>query len=136
MIFEKNFSDLKIGDKFTYTRTLGEGECALFVSASGDFNPYHTDEIFSRSHRFGKRIVPGLLTASLFTHIGGELGFLATKMVFEYKEAVFIGDTITASVEVTSIDEKKRFLKLDGTATNQEGKIVLKAVAEGYPTLD
>jgi 3-hydroxybutyryl-CoA dehydratase len=136
MIFPKKFSDLKIGEKLIYARTLGEGDCALFVSASGDFNPYHTDEIFARNHRFGKRIVPGLLTASLFTHIGGELGFLATKMTFEYKEAVFIGDTITASAELVRIDEKRRFLKLACVATNQDGKIVLTAEAEGFPTLD
>jgi MaoC like domain len=64
MIFEKKFSDLQIGEQFVYTRTLGEGECALFVSASGDFNPYHIDDNFAKNHRFGKRIVPGLLTAA------------------------------------------------------------------------
>ena len=136
MIFKKKFSELKIGEVLTYTRTLGEGECALFVSASGDFNPYHTDETFAKAHRFGKRIVPGLLTASLFTHIGGELGFLATKMHFEYKEAVYIGDTITASTELSSIDEKRRFLKFTCVATNQDGKVVLRAEIEGFPTLD
>lgn len=46
-------------------------------------------------------------------------------MVFEYKEAVFIGDTITVTAELREIDQKRRFLKLNGVATNQDGKVVL-----------
>jgi 3-hydroxybutyryl-CoA dehydratase len=136
MIFQKRFSELHVGEKLSYRRTLGEGDCAMFVSASGDFNPYHTDEVFSRSHRFGKRIVPGLLSASLLTHIGGELGFLATKMVFDYKEPVFIGDTLTAEAMIAEIDDKKRFLKMVCTVTRSGGGIVLTAEVEGYPTLE
>jgi 3-hydroxybutyryl-CoA dehydratase len=56
-------------------------------------------------------------------------------MVFGYKEAVFIGDTITVTAELREIDQKRRFLKLNGVATNQDGKVVLTAVAEGLPTL-
>lgn len=135
MILQKRFEDLRVGDTFSYTRTLAEGECALFVAASGDFNPYHTDEEFSRRHRFGRRIVPGLLTASLFTHIGGELGFLATRMVFEYLAPVFLGDTITATGEIISIDPEKKSVRISGRCTNQNGEVVLRSEAEGFPTL-
>ena len=34
--------------------------------------------------RFGRRIVPGLLTASLLTHFGGLWAFLASEMSFEF----------------------------------------------------
>lgn len=136
MIIQKHFADLRAGDTFTYARALGEGECALFVAASGDFNPYHTDEGFSRRHRFGRRIVPGLLTASLFTHIGGELGFLATRMVFEYLAPVFIGETITATTEIAALDPERKFIRVLGQCTNQNGQVVLRGEAEGFPTLD
>jgi len=136
MILQKRFEELRVGDAFTYARTLGEGDCALFVAASGDFNPYHTDEEFSRRHRFGRRIAPGLLTASLFTHIGGELGFLATRMVFEYLAPVFIGDTVSVRSEITSIDPERRFIRVNGEAKNQDGTVILRAEAEGYPTLE
>ncbi len=135
MILQKRFEELRVGDAFAYARTLGEGDCALFVAASGDFNPYHTDEEFARRHRFGRRIVPGLLTASLFTHIGGELGFLATRMVFEYLAPVFIGDTVSVRSEIVSIDPERRFIRVNGEAKNQDGMVVLRAEAEGFPTL-
>ncbi len=136
MIIAKRFEDLRVGDTFTYARTLGEGDCALFVAASGDFNPYHTDEGFARQHRFGRRIAPGLLTASLFTHIGGELGFLASRMAFEYLAPVFIGDTITVRAEITSIEPKREFVRIRGEAKNQDGTAVLRGEAEGFPTLE
>jgi 3-hydroxybutyryl-CoA dehydratase len=136
MLRATRFEDLKIGDEITFTRTLGEGECALFVAASGDFNPYHTDDGFARRHRFGKRIVPGLLTASLFTHIGGKLGFLATTMTFEYLAPVFIGDTVSIRVRIVSLDSTRKFLSIVGEAANQEGVVVLRAKADGYPTLE
>jgi acyl dehydratase len=50
---------------------LAEGDVSLFIGATWDVNPFDTDEQFSRQTRFGKRIVPGLLTASLLTHLGG-----------------------------------------------------------------
>lgn len=131
-----SFDDLHVGDSFTFARTLGEGECALFVAASGDFNPYHTDEGFARAHRFGRRVVPGLLTASLFTHIGGEIGFLATRMTFEYTAPVFVGDTVNVRAEVIAIDKERKFLRIRGEARNQDGAIVLRSEAEGFPTLE
>lgn len=136
MILAKRFEDLKVGDEFAFTRTLGEGECALFIAASGDFNPFHTDEGFAQRHRFGRRIVPGLLTASLFTHVGGEMGFLATRMTFEYPAPVFVGDTVTIRGKILSLDPDRRTLHFAGEATNQNGVRVLRAEAEGYPTLE
>jgi len=136
MRVHRKFEDLRVGDRFQFTRTLGEGDCALFVAASGDFNPYHTDEAFARGHRFGRRIVPGLLTASLFTHIGGELGFLATKMVFEYLAPVYIGDTVTATGEIVALDAERKWIRVAGQATNEKGEPVLRGEFEGFPTLD
>lgn len=136
MLVPKRFEELRVGDSFSFTRTLGEGDCALFVAASGDFNPYHTDEEFARRQRFGRRIVPGLLTASLLTHIGGELGFLATRMVFEYKAPVFIGDTLTATSQILHLDPERKFVHMAGRCANQKGELVLTAEAEGYPTLE
>jgi 3-hydroxybutyryl-CoA dehydratase len=126
MRVNRRVEDLQVGDRFTYARTLSEGDSALFVAASGDFNPYHTDEAFARQNRFGRRIVPGLLTASLLTHIGGELCFLATRMVFEYLAPVYFGDTATAVAEIASIDPARKFVRVTAQCTNQSGQVVLR----------
>ena len=102
---------------------------------TGDYNPYHLDEAFARETWFGRRNIPGLLTASLVTHIGGLIGFLATEMSFEYLAAVYVGDTITCTVTMTEKDEAKRLVRGTASYVNQDGKEVLRARFSGFPSL-
>lgn len=121
------------GEKVSFARTFTDGDVALFIGATWDVNPYHTDALFAAQTRFGKRIVPGLLTASLLTHIGGLWAFLATEMRFEFLAPVFIGDTITAQAEVLEVDAARGWVRLGCVCTNQKGKVVLRGEVRGYP---
>ncbi len=122
-----------VGEKASFTRTLTDAESALFIGATWDVNPFHTDDAFVEQTRLGRRIVPGLLTASLLTHLGGLWNFLATDMSFSFVAPVYMGDTITAVAEIIEIDEEKGWCRLQGTITNREGEVVLTAVIDGYP---
>jgi 3-hydroxybutyryl-CoA dehydratase len=122
-----------IDDKVAFTRTLTEADVALFIGTTWDVNPLHTDEIYSRETQFKRRIVPGLLTASLLTHLGGLWAFLATEMVFKFIAPVYVGDSITAEAEVAEIDPQTGAVRLECTCTNQLGKQVLSATVMGFP---
>ena len=122
-----------VGEKASFTRTLTDADAALFIGATWDVNPFHTDDVFAEQTRFGRRIVPGLLTASLLTHIGGLWNFLATEMTFSFVGPVYMGDTVTAVIEITELDEAKRWCRLQGTITNRAGEVVLTAEIQGYP---
>jgi len=128
----------RVGEKASFSRTLTEGDVSLFIGATWDVNPYHTDETFAQKTPFKKRIVPGLLTASLLTHLGGLWAFLATEMKFEFLAPTYIGDTITASAEVIDVeaieaDQERGWVRLDCLCTNQAGEAVLRADVTGYP---
>jgi 3-hydroxybutyryl-CoA dehydratase len=123
----------RVGEKAAFTRTLTEGDVSMFIGATWDVNPYHTDNAFAEQTDFKKRIVPGLLTASLLTHLGGLWAFLATEMKFDFLAAVYIGDTITAEAKVVQADEQRGWVHLDCRCLNQTGDIVLKADVRGYP---
>ncbi len=123
----------KVGEKATFTRTLTDGDVSLFIGATWDVNPFHTDEQFSSQTRFGRRIVPGLLTASLLTHLGGLWNFLATEMKFEFLAPVYIGDTVTAVAQIAAVDEETGGVTLDCHITNIKGVEVLKATVTGFP---
>jgi 3-hydroxybutyryl-CoA dehydratase len=127
------FDAVAVGQTFTWRRTFTEGDVALFCGVTGDFNPYHLDDTFARESWFGRRIIPGLLTASLATHIGGLIGFLATEMSFEYLAPVYIGDTVTVTVTVVEKDEAQRTLTSAVTCVNQEGRQVLAGRFSGFP---
>ena len=68
------FDSILVGQAFTFRRTFTEGDVALFCGITGDYNPYHIDETFTQSSWFGRRIIPGLLTSGMMTHIGGLSG--------------------------------------------------------------
>ena len=127
------FEQIPLGKTFRWRRTFTEADVALFCGVTGDFNPYHQDELFARESWYGKRIVPGLLTASMLTHIGGMIGFLATEMTFEYLAAVAPGDTITCTVEFVERDSARRRLIGAGRFENQDGVEVLRARFSGFP---
>ncbi len=127
------FDSMYVGQTFTFRRTFTEGDVALFCGVTGDYNPYHIDQTFSESTWFGRRIIPGLLTASMITHIGGMIGFLATAMEFQFIASVYIGDTITCTVTVQEKDEAKRVVQATATFINQQGSEVLQARFSGFP---
>ena len=125
---------IQVGHTFTFRRTFTEGDVALFCGVTGDYNPYHIDEHFSRNSWFGRRIIPGLLTSSMITHIGGMIGFLATEMSFQYIGAVYIGDTITCTVTFVEKNEAKRLLSATASFVNQDGMEILQARFSGFPS--
>ena len=122
-----------LGAKSSFTRTLTEADVALFIGTTWDVNPLHTDEVYCSATPFKHRIVPGLLTASLLTHLGGLWAFLATEMDIHFLAPVYVGDSITAVGEVAEIDAQTGAVLLRCTCTNQLGKQVLSADVRGFP---
>src|SRR5579859_6946569 len=109
------FESINVGQTFTFRRTFTEGDVTLFCGVTGDFNPYHMDETFIRESWFGRKIIPGLLTGSMLTHIGGLIGFLATEMSFRYLAPVYTGDTVTCTVTFAEKDEEQRRFRAEAT---------------------
>jgi 3-hydroxybutyryl-CoA dehydratase len=122
-----------VGQTFTFRRTFTDGDVALFCGVTGDYNPYHQDAEFARESWYGRPTIPGLLTGSMLTHIGGLLGFLATEMTFEYVAPVYVGDTITCTVTVLEKDEPRRRVECGVDFVNGKGSQVLRARFAGFP---
>jgi 3-hydroxybutyryl-CoA dehydratase len=130
---QKAWDSIPAGATFSYRRTFTEGEVTLFCGVTGDFNPYHQDATFAAQSWFGRRIVPGLLTGSMITHIGGLIGFLAREMTFQFTAPVYIGDTITCTITIQEKDEARRIIQASAVYVNQDDKEVLRATFNGFP---
>ncbi len=122
-----------LGAKASFTRTLTEADVALFIGVTWDVNPLHTNQVYAGATQFKGRIVPGLLTASLLTHLGGLWAFLATEMKFKYLAPVYIGESITAEAEVVEINPQSGAVHLRCRCFNQQGKDVIHADVIGFP---
>ncbi len=124
---------LKIGDKASRTKIVTEADILAFAQASGDTNPVHLDDDYAATTRFGRCIAHGMLTASVISAIlGNDLpgpGTVYMSQTLAFKAPVFIGDVVTATVEVIAYREQRRIATFHTTCTNQDGTLVLDGEA-------
>ena len=123
----------KPGQKATLTKTFSEADVQAFAEASGDKNPVHLDEDYAQTTRFGKRIVHGMLVAGLISAVlGTQLpgpGTIFLGQELSFKAPVFIGDTVTAEIEVAAVREGKSIATLITNCYNQDGALVIEGKA-------
>jgi len=87
------FEDFTVGQTFTTPgRTISEADVMNFAAWTGDNNQIHTDAEFAKQTRYGRRIVHGMLGASLC------LGLIARMGAFEFEVT---GDIGAGEAEVT-----------------------------------
>jgi acyl dehydratase len=123
-----------VGHKVTFARTISADDVAVFAKVSGDNQPLHLDPAFAARTRFKKPIAHGMFSAGLISAaIGTKLApeFVAVYLTqqIRFRLPVNIGDTVTAEVEVTAVDEEKRILTLRTDCSNQNGDVVVKGEA-------
>ncbi|HWP52908.1 MAG TPA: MaoC family dehydratase [Pyrinomonadaceae bacterium] len=123
----------KPGDTASLSRTIGDDDIRAFANATGDHNPLHLDKEFAKQTRFGKRIAHGMLSASLISAVIANdlpgLGSIYLGQTLQFVAPVFLGDTVTARVTVTSIREDKPIIKLETVCTNQRDEVVIRGEA-------
>lgn len=128
---------LSIGQSDCFTKTLTDADVLAFAHASGDMNPVHIDAAAGKSSIFKQRVVHGILVSGLISAVlasklpGAGTIYLAQNLKFI--KPTFIGDTVTATVEVVSIDVFKNRVTLKTVCKNQHGHIVIIGKAEVLP---
>jgi acyl dehydratase len=123
----------KIGLSASRTRRITAKDIELFAEATGDNNPLHLDDVYAATTEFGQRIAHGMLTVSLISAVlANDLpgpGSIYLGQSVRFKSPVFIGDEITAYVELTNYREDKRIATFKTICTNQNGILVLDGEA-------
>ena len=128
--------NLNIGD--TYEECLVEDlkrtQLVQYSGASGDYNPLHTDEIFTTQVAgypsvFAHGMLSMGMTGRMLTNYVGD-GRLKTFGV-RFTNQVWPGDTLhsTATVEEVTVEDGDSVVKLKVETTNQDGKMVVSGYA-------
>jgi len=105
-----------------------------YAGASGDYNPLHVDERFAREVAgypgvFAHGMLTMGMTARAITDWVGEERL--TRFGVRFTAQVWPGDTLTAVVTVTAVDEDE--ITLEVTTTNEDGVVVLSGTAACRP---
>ena len=124
--------EVTVGQSAHFAKTITESDVYTFAGVTGDLNPAHINEEYGKCTRFGGRIAHGMLSAGLISAvIGMQLpgpGTIYMSQSLKFLSPVHIGDTVTATVTVTSVDERRR-ATLDTICTNQDGVQLVKGEA-------
>jgi acyl dehydratase len=129
-------SSLQIGDSRTdvIVDDLTRTQLVMYAGASGDYNPLHTDD------KFAKEVAgyPGVFAHGMLTM--GMTGRVITDWVGDgritkygvrFKSQVWPGDTLTATVTVTAIEQIDGVPHADFSVStvNQDGAEVVSGYA-------
>jgi len=123
-MLDKKYENFEVGQKASLTKTFSEKDVLDFSKLSKDKNPIHFDEEYALNTRFKNRIVQGPFVAALFGGIlGSDLpgaGTIYINQNTNFLAPVFIGDTVTAHVEIISKRKDKQIIKLRTWVTKKE----------------
>ena len=126
-------SELSVGD--THAERLVEDlkrtQIVMYAGASGDYNPVHTDEVFTTQVAgypsvFAHGMLTMGMTGKMLTNYVGD-GRL-TEYGVRFTNQVFPGDTLDATATVTEVADG--IVALDVSTVNQNGVEVLKGSAK------
>ena len=129
-------SELKVGD--TYSERLVEDlkrtQIVQYAGSSGDYNPLHSDEMFTTQVAgypsvFAHGMLTMGMTGRLLTNYVGD-GRL-TKYGVRFTNQVWPGDDLSAQAEIEAIREEggQTLVDVTLTTTNQNGDVVVTGAA-------
>ena len=125
-------SNLKAGDTYTecLIEDLSRTQIVRYAGASGDYNPLHTDEKFTREVAgypsvFAHGMLTMGMTGRMLTNYVGD-GRL-TKYGVRFTSQVWPGDTLNSTATVIDVSDSVVNLKV--VTTNQDGAVVLSGYA-------
>ena len=127
---------MKVGQKARRSKTVTARDVELYAEITGDRNPLHFDAAFAAGTRFGRLVAQGGITSGMLNALvamdlpGPGTVFMSQSL--RYLAPTYLGDTLTAEVEVLAVKPDKPVCQLKATITNQDGTVVLEGECWTY----
>ncbi len=127
------YEEIKLGQSARLLRTLTLADIEAFAAVSGDTNPAHTDPEFANDTLYHGVVAHGmwggaLISALLGTKFPGH-GTIYLDQVLHFVKPVHVGDTVTVTAMVQTMDDTRKSIELDCQVLNQKGERVLHGTA-------
>lgn len=110
-MFNQPFNELKLGQRTrSRGRTITEADVVNFCSLTGNWLDIHADAEFSKTSRFGQRVVQGglvfVVSNALFGYDGGIIEAFYGVNNLRFLKPTYIGDTLHSESEIIALREK------------------------------
>ena len=127
---------IQVGQKARRSKTVTARDVEIYAEITGDRNPLHFDAAFAAGTRFGRLVAQGGITSGMLNALvamdlpGPGTVFMSQSL--KYLAPTYLGDTLTAEVEVLAVKPDKPVCQLKATITNQDGTVVLEGECWTY----
>ena len=124
---------VRVGDSAELTKKFTEEDIDRFAELTLDDNGIHTSAELSARGIFRRPVVHGVFAGSLISSVMGTKlpgpGTILQEMNCRYVNPVYPGDTVTARVVLTAVEEQEKYYTaaLQGTCVNQDGVLIAEA---------
>jgi 3-hydroxybutyryl-CoA dehydratase len=124
-----------IGQKASVTKTVNTEDVLAFSEISEDRNPIHLDADYASKTRFKKKLAHGMLSAAFISAALVRVPDSSVTVIYlsqnlRFRRPVFVGDTVTATAEVTELDNDRRRATISTICTNQNNEQVVVGESE------
>ena len=127
----RSIDDVKVGLKTRVTKTVSESDVYLFAGITGDFDPNHVDEEYTKKTSLGHRVAHGALivgyTSAASTKILEDFDRPMVSVGYDrirFLKPVYFGDTLTIDYVIESIDREKERTIAKIEVKNQKDELV------------
>ena len=125
---------IKVSDTYTYDIQFNQSDVNVFAQITGDNNPIHLDADFAANTIFGKPIVHGFFSASVFSMVFGTK-FPGQGTIYLYQDMkflapVFVNQPYKARFEVLEVNKEKHIGVIKCVLEDETGKVVIEGNAK------
>jgi acyl dehydratase len=123
--------DIPVGLKTRITKTVSESDVYLFAGITGDFDPNHVDEEYTRATSLGHRVAHGALivgyTSAASTRILQDFDRPMVSVGYDrirFLKPVYFGDTLTIDYVIESVERERERTIAKIEVKNQKDELV------------
>tara|TARA_Y100000590_G_scaffold330638_1_gene375655 strand:- start:966 stop:1361 length:396 start_codon:yes stop_codon:yes gene_type:complete len=107
---------MKVGEKYTESFKFDKQDIVKFSNLTGDTNPIHINDEYAQGTQFKKIILPGFLSASIFSKILGTTfpgeGTIYLNQSMNFLKPMYPDKIYTAVIKIKKINIEKSLIYL------------------------
>lgn len=131
---QKTYSELNIGDSYTFEEKITENNVNEFSKLTGDDNPLHTDETYANNTEFKEKIAHGMFVSSFFSkligvYLPGKYSLYLSQNL-KFHKPIKVGSSVIISGKIIQKIDSVKTVKIETEAKKKEsGEILISGEA-------